>query len=51
MENNLQNNVEQKTPNYLKRISTLEKEVKFLKQDLDGLKIKMDNILKALKRR
>jgi hypothetical protein len=51
MENQLTNKPENKTPNYLKRISTLEKEVKELKSRLDVLTIKMASILNALKRK
>lgn len=52
MENKLINTENQKaTPNYLKRISTLEKEIKLLKTEIYNLQSKMENILKVLKRR
>ena len=51
MENKTTNKSEIKTPNYLKRISSLEKDVKELKTRIDSLSLKMKNILNALKRR
>ena len=51
MENQVTSKPENKTPNYLKRISTLEKDVKDLKLRLDTLSIKVASILNALKRK
>lgn len=51
MENQTTNKQETKTPNYLKRISILEKKVEDLKLRLDNLNIKVASILNSLKRK
>lgn len=51
MENQVTNKPENKTPNYLKRISTLEKDIKELKLRVEVLNIKVASILNALKRK
>ena len=51
MENKSPNNQEQKTPNYLKRISSLEKNVEELKTNIKTLQIQVNSILNALKRK
>ena len=39
-----------KVPSYLKRISTMEKDIKQLTVKINNLEKRMNNILKALKR-
>ncbi len=51
MENKLPNNTENKVPNYLKRISNIEKDTKELKTKVEDLKNKLEIILKVLKRK
>lgn len=51
MESQLTNKPENKTPNYLKRISSLEKEVNELKTRINALNRKIISILNALKRK
>ena len=51
MESQATNKTENKNPNYLKRISTLEKEVNELKTRINALNSKIISILNALKRK
>lgn len=47
----MENQTQQKTPNYLKRISTLEHNVAQMKKDIEALQTQIKNILNVLKRK